>query len=80
VTVGLYPDTGEAGEIFAHVGKGADLMATVNDGCILASQLLQYGAKPEAVRKSMALAQDYDGTESPASPIGAILATLEAGQ
>lgn len=83
VTAGYYP-SGEIGEVFADVQKGA-LRAVLADACTIASIALQHGVKPEELNKSMgripvmewdAATQQMVESERPASPIGAVLEAL----
>lgn len=86
VTVGLDPDTGAPLEVFANAKRGA-MHSTIADAAVLISLALQRGATIPDLRRSLLLEMTFDGSEVPASPIGAILeavevalAKLEAGE
>lgn len=79
VTVGLYPDTGRPGEVFADVLHGGQMQAVLSDACVLISIALQHGIPPQALAKSLAQVPDLargKNATAPASPVGAIVAVL----
>lgn len=82
VTVGHDPVTMAPMEVFAGEAKGA-MAAMIGDACVALSIAMQHGATPAELRKSMGRVPAWvarDGamveTETPASPIGAILAAV----
>lgn len=75
VTIGLDPETWRPVEVFADAGKGGDMHVTIADACVWASLLLQFGAEPADLRKSLGevpVLGAPKGTVGPASPLGAI--------
>lgn len=79
VTVGLYPESGRPGEVFADVLHGGQMQAVLSDACVLISIALQHGIPPEALAKSLAQVPDPargKGATASASPVGAIVAAL----
>jgi len=55
VTVGLCPATGHVMEVFYSDGMltGADLLHTVQDGCVMVSLLLQQGLRLAEIARSL---------------------------
>jgi hypothetical protein len=79
LTVGFDPDTGAAREVFADTAKGGQMAATVADGCVWASILLQMGCDVAALGKSLARVPGpgwAGGADMAASPLGAIADAL----
>lgn len=75
LTIGFDPATLRPIECFADVGKGGDMHVTIADACVWASLLLQFGATPEDLRRSLGevpVLGAPKGTVGPASPLGAI--------
>lgn len=77
-TVGFDHETGAPLEVFGNAKRGA-MHATIADAAVLVSVALQYGATIPELRRSLLIETDYQGTEFPASPIGAILKAVEEG-
>jgi hypothetical protein len=77
-TVGFDPRTGAPLEVFGNAKRGA-MHATIADAAVLVSVALQCGATIPELRRSLLVETDYQGNESPASPIGAILTAVEEG-
>ena len=57
---------------------GTQLRASIEDACILISRLLQYGDGLGAIGGSLSSVQGWDGVEMPGSPVGAIVAEMQA--
>lgn len=78
VTIGLDPATGKALEVFYADGQrtGSGLQHTVQDACVLISLLLQHGATPDAISKSLSTAPVF-GEEKPATVVGVIVDLLK---
>lgn len=76
VAVGQFPD-GSAGEVFitpqGAAGKGSMLEAIARDAAILMSFALQYGAKPDLLKRAMT----RDEKNAPQTFIGAVLDAME---
>lgn len=69
VRAGLYPD-GRLCEIFAYGDKvGSDRRREMDDGCVIVSLVLQWGADIQDIAASMG----RDGDGSPASALGAVI-------
>ncbi len=81
VTIGFDPTTWQPAEVFADAGKGGDMHVTIADACVWASLLLQFGATPEDLRRSLGevpVLGAAKGTVGPASPLGAIAEAIAA--
>ncbi len=77
VTIGYFAD-GRPGEVFcrgAKIGSGMDLL--IDDACVILSMLLQHGAEPMALARSIGRL----GGDASASIIGALadIVAREAG-
>jgi hypothetical protein len=89
VTVGLYPDTGLPGEVFADTTKGGQIAASLADAACLASIALQNGVTAIDLAKSLGQVpnllyrpDDPDSLQPqflPASPVGAMLDVVKRG-
>ena len=76
VTVGYYPDSGLAGELFTHGAKvGSAMDAILDDACVAVSLLLQHGVDPAVLAASMGRVGRND---EPASIVGALVDLLAA--
>ena len=80
VTIGVHPATGKVLEVFYGSGlkSGTDLRHSIQDACVLISILLQHGAAPADIAKSLGTRPIF-GTNRPASVIGAIAEAIEKG-
>lgn len=78
VTVGIDPALGLPLEVFANAKRGA-MHSTIADAAVVISIALQHGATIAELRRLLLLEMTFDGTEIPASPIGAILKAIEEG-
>lgn len=69
-------------EVFYSAGfkSGSQLEFQVQDACVLVSLLLQHGHRPADVAKSLARAEQPDGSMAYASLTGLIVASLVADQ
>ncbi len=79
ITVGFHPRTGRASEVFADSAKGGQMADTLRDACVIISVALQSGLSTNELSKSIASVPDLitgGGSLRPASPIGAIMQTL----
>lgn len=80
VTIGIDPETGEAGEVFADGPKyGSDMQHTLADTCVMASISLQHGIGTGTLGHSLGTVPVWgeDGeAEAPASPLGLIVDTV----
>lgn len=78
VTVG-FDLSGAPREVFAGVGSGGALEATLADACVLVSIALQHGITPEALERSlgrMPLPGAPEGVSVPSSPVGVIFEAI----
>ncbi|MBV7408174.1 hypothetical protein [Maritimibacter sp. DP1N21-5] len=77
LTLGYDPETGQLAEVFYSDGQrvGSQLQHEISDGCVLISLLLQHGATPAEIGRSLSRVPVM-GTDQPASVIGAIAKTL----
>lgn len=78
--IGFYDD-GTPGEVFADRPKTDQMQATLSDACTLISIALQHGITASALAKSLGEVPDPwrgKGATRPASPIGVILAEIDA--
>ncbi len=74
VTVGFYPN-GRPGEVFTHGTKtGSTLDALLADACVVVSCLIQHGAEPRELARSMGRL----GNAEPASIIGKVIDLVAA--
>ncbi|WP_420013263.1 hypothetical protein [Tateyamaria sp.] len=82
---GFVPDPKEDGrprEVFYSAGfkSGSALKFQIQDACVLISLLLQHGHRPEDIAKSLARAEQPDGTMAYASVTGLMAAELIKAQ
>ncbi len=80
VTIGRDPHSGAIAEVFYGDGQksGTQLRDSVSDACVLISMLLQRGARLAEIGHSLATAPLWGGEDVPASPVGAIVAEMQA--
>lgn len=80
LTLGVDPATGDVLEVFYADGQrtGSQLQHAIQDACVLISLLLQYGASPDAISKSLSTMPVF-GADVPASVVGAIIETIKQG-
>lgn len=79
LTFGLEPRTGKVLEVFYSAGfrSGSQLEFVVQDACILLSLLLQHGADPAAIAKSLGWEELPDRSLTHGSIIGLIVEELK---
>uniref|UniRef100_UPI003F6AE355 hypothetical protein n=1 Tax=Sulfitobacter sp. TaxID=1903071 RepID=UPI003F6AE355 len=68
-------------EVFYADGQrhGSQLQHAIQDACVLISPLLQYGATPAAIAKSLSTTPVF-GTEQPSSVISVIANDIQCGR
>lgn len=85
VTVGLYPDDGTPGEVFADASYKVQpvVHGILSDACVGLSIAMQHGIAPELLGKSLGTVPYWQLVEgemkmvnAPASPIGTIIAEI----
>lgn len=78
LTVG-FDKAGQPREVFADGAKyGSDRAHVVSDACVLISLLLQHGAQPDAIAKSLGTEISPFAGPQASSIIGAIVGELQA--
>ncbi|GGX72418.1 hypothetical protein GCM10007385_46490 [Tateyamaria omphalii] len=83
LSVGYDPkEDGRPREVFYSAGfrSGSALEFQIQDACVLISLLLQHGHRPEDIAKSLARAEQPDGTMAYASVTGLIANELIRAQ